>query len=181
MPRSLMLAIPLLFVTGVTFGYFVVLPAAVRFFQNFNSGEFNVLVQASQYYHFAAVILLAMGLVFQVPVAILAATRAGVVTPRSCATTGATRSSPAARSRRSCPATRSRCCWRRCRCTCCSRRACCSRRSSSGAANAVTARWRPFQRDDAERRELRRLPADRPTARSPLCIRCGSPPLRMTA
>ncbi len=44
----LMLAIPFLFVVGVLFGYFVVLPAAVRFFQNFNSGEFNVLVQASQ-------------------------------------------------------------------------------------------------------------------------------------
>jgi sec-independent protein translocase protein TatC len=78
---SLTLAIPLLFVAGVMFGYFVVLPATVRFFQNFNSGQFNVLVQASQYYHFAAVILLAMGLVFQVPVAILAATRSGVVTP----------------------------------------------------------------------------------------------------
>jgi sec-independent protein translocase protein TatC len=79
--NSLMCAIPVLFVIGVAFGYFVVLPAAVRFFQNFNSGQFNVLVQASQYYHFAAVILLAMGLVFQVPVAILAATRAGIVTP----------------------------------------------------------------------------------------------------
>ena len=78
----LMLAIPFLFVTGVMFGYFVVLPSALRFFQNFNSGEFNVLVQASQYYHFAAVTLLAMGLVFQVPVGILAATRAGVVTPK---------------------------------------------------------------------------------------------------
>jgi sec-independent protein translocase protein TatC len=78
----LVLAIPFLFVIGVTFGYLVVLPAAVRFFQNFNSGQFNVLVQASQYYHFAAVILLAMGLVFQVPVGILAATRSGVVTPR---------------------------------------------------------------------------------------------------
>jgi sec-independent protein translocase protein TatC len=77
---SLMLAIPFLFVAGVLFGYFVVLPAAVRFFQNFNSGQFNVLVQASQYYHFAAVVLLAMGLVFQVPVGVLAATRAGIVT-----------------------------------------------------------------------------------------------------
>jgi sec-independent protein translocase protein TatC len=79
--NSLVLAVPLLFVAGVTFGYFVVLPSALRFFQNFNSGEFNVLVQANQYYHFAAVTLLAMGLVFQVPVAILAATRAGIVTP----------------------------------------------------------------------------------------------------
>jgi sec-independent protein translocase protein TatC len=77
----LMLAIPVLFVIGVMFGYFVVLPAAVRFFQNFNSGQFNVLVQASQYYHFVAVVLLAMGLIFQVPVGVLAATRAGIVTP----------------------------------------------------------------------------------------------------
>ncbi|MDQ6811364.1 MAG: twin-arginine translocase subunit TatC [Actinomycetota bacterium] len=77
----LMLAIPFLFVAGVLFGYFIVLPAAVRFFQNFNSSEFNVLVQANQYYHFAAVTMLAMGLVFQVPVGILAATRGGIVTP----------------------------------------------------------------------------------------------------
>jgi sec-independent protein translocase protein TatC len=76
----LMLAIPFLFASGVLFGYFIVLPAAVRFFQNFNSDQFNVLVQASQYYHFAAVVLLAMGLLFQVPVGVLAATRAGIVT-----------------------------------------------------------------------------------------------------
>ena len=75
-------AIPLLFMTGVGFGYLVVLPAALHFFQNFNSSEFNVLVQASQYYKFAATTLLAMGLLFQVPVAILAVTRAGIVTPR---------------------------------------------------------------------------------------------------
>jgi sec-independent protein translocase protein TatC len=78
----LLAAIPCLFAIGVLFGYFVVLPAAVRFFQNFNSSEFNVLVQAGPYYKFAATILLAMGLVFQVPVAILAATRAGIVTPK---------------------------------------------------------------------------------------------------
>ena len=75
-------AIPLLFIAGVAFGYLVVLPAALHFFQNFNSEQFNVLVQASQYYKFAATTLLAMGLLFQVPVAILAVTRAGIVTPR---------------------------------------------------------------------------------------------------
>jgi sec-independent protein translocase protein TatC len=78
----LMLAIPFLFLIGVTFGYFVVFPASVRFFQNFNSSSYNVLVQASAYYRFEALILLAMGLIFQVPVGILAATRAGIVTPR---------------------------------------------------------------------------------------------------
>lgn len=75
-------AIPALFVAGVLFGYFVVLPAAVRFFVNFNASEFNVLVQASQFYKFAGTILLAMGLVFQVPVAILAAARMEIVTPQ---------------------------------------------------------------------------------------------------
>jgi sec-independent protein translocase protein TatC len=81
----LMIAIPFLFVIGVAFGYFVVLPAAVRFFQNFNSGQFNVLVQASQYYKFAGIILLAMGLIFQVPVGVLAVTRAGIVSPKTLA------------------------------------------------------------------------------------------------
>jgi sec-independent protein translocase protein TatC len=78
----LLSAVPFLFALGVAFGYFVVLPAAVRFFVNFNSSQFNVQVQASPYYSFAATILLAMGLVFQVPVVILAATRLGIVTPR---------------------------------------------------------------------------------------------------
>lgn len=80
--RPLVVSIPFLFVAGVLFGYFVVLPAAVRFFQNFNSDQFNVLVQANQYYTFAATTLLAMGLLFQVPVGIVAITRAGFVTPR---------------------------------------------------------------------------------------------------
>jgi sec-independent protein translocase protein TatC len=78
----LLTAVPFLFAAGVAFGYFVVLPAAVRFFVNFNSSEFNVLVQASQFYRFAATVLLAMGVVFQVPVAILGATRVGLVTTR---------------------------------------------------------------------------------------------------
>jgi sec-independent protein translocase protein TatC len=78
----LLTAVPFLFVAGVLFGYFVVLPAAVRFFVNFNAGQFNVLVQASQFYGFAATVLLAMGLVFQVPVLILGATRVGLVTPK---------------------------------------------------------------------------------------------------
>jgi sec-independent protein translocase protein TatC len=80
--RPLLAAVPGLFLAGVAFGYFVVLPAAVRFLQSFNSGEFNVLVQASQYYAFAATTLLAFGLLFQVPVAILLVTRAELVTAR---------------------------------------------------------------------------------------------------
>jgi sec-independent protein translocase protein TatC len=78
----LMTMIPVLFILGVAFGYFVVLPAAVRFLQNFNSDQFNVLLQARDYYKFAVLSLAATGLVFQLPVAILALTRLGLVTPQ---------------------------------------------------------------------------------------------------
>lgn len=80
--RSLTATIPVLFITGVAFGYFVVLPAAVRFLQNFNSSQFDVLVQASTYYKFAATTLLSMGLLFEMPAVILGVVRAGVLTPR---------------------------------------------------------------------------------------------------
>src|SRR3954452_38274 len=75
----LLMMIPFLFIAGVAFGYFLVLPAAVRFLQNFNADNFNILIQGRDYYRFAALTLVAMGIVFQVPVGILAVTRAGVV------------------------------------------------------------------------------------------------------
>jgi sec-independent protein translocase protein TatC len=78
----LLAMVPFLFCCGVAFGYFLVLPAAVRFLQNFNTDEFNVLVQARDYYKFVATTLLATGLVFQVPVGILALTRLRVITVR---------------------------------------------------------------------------------------------------
>jgi sec-independent protein translocase protein TatC len=77
--RPLVVSIPGLFIAGVLFGYLVVLPAAVHFFVNYNSDQFNTLVQAGPYYKFAATTILAMGLVFEVPVAIVAATRLGLV------------------------------------------------------------------------------------------------------
>jgi sec-independent protein translocase protein TatC len=78
----LLICVPFLFATGVAFGYLVVLPAAVHFLQNFNAAQFNVMVQANQYYKFAATVLLAMGLSFQAPVAIVGSVRLGLVTPR---------------------------------------------------------------------------------------------------
>ncbi len=75
----LMGMVPVLFVAGVLFGYFLVVPPAVNFLQNFNSGSFDILVQAKAYYAFVATLLLALGLIFQVPVGLLALNRAGVI------------------------------------------------------------------------------------------------------
>src|SRR3954447_24779484 len=79
----LLMMIPFLFISGVAFGYFLVLPAAVRFLQNFNADNFNILIQGRDYYRFAALTLVAMGIVFQVPVGILAVTRAGLVSVKT--------------------------------------------------------------------------------------------------
>jgi len=81
--RPLLLAVPVLFIVGVLFGYFIVLQAAVHFLVNFNSGQFNVLVQANQLYSFEATILLAMGIIFQLPIVIVALTRLGILSPRT--------------------------------------------------------------------------------------------------
>ena len=49
----LMLIVPVLFVAGVVFAYYVVLPHAVNFLQNFNADNYDVLVQAKQFYKFS--------------------------------------------------------------------------------------------------------------------------------
>jgi sec-independent protein translocase protein TatC len=74
--------VPVLFLGGVAFGYFVVLPRAVEFLQNFNDDDFDILVQARDYYKFAIMFLAAIGILFQIPVGVLAVTRLGLVTPR---------------------------------------------------------------------------------------------------
>jgi len=75
----LMYAAPILFIAGLLFGYFVVLPAAIDFLQNYNSSQFNVMVQANQYYRFAATTLIAVGLSFELPVAVVGLVAAEVV------------------------------------------------------------------------------------------------------
>ena len=75
----LLLLVPILFITGVVFGYVVVLPAATKFLLNFNDSQFNIQVRAKDYYSFFGTTLLACGVVFQVPVGVLAVTRLGIV------------------------------------------------------------------------------------------------------
>ena len=74
-----LLAAPLLFLAGLAFAYFVVMPAAVKFLLNFNDNQFNVQVRARDYYSFFSMTMLAGGIVFQMPLAILAVTRLGIV------------------------------------------------------------------------------------------------------
>ena len=78
----LLLMVPFLFVGGVVFCYFVVLTPATDFLLSFNADEFNTQIRARDYYSFVTLTMVAMGLGFQVPIAILALVRLGITTPQ---------------------------------------------------------------------------------------------------
>jgi sec-independent protein translocase protein TatC len=83
-PRRIMLlvvaGVSALFLAGVAFGYFVVLPVALTFLLDFGAGTFDTQLRAGEYFSFATTLLLGAGLIFEVPVAMLALARMGVVT-----------------------------------------------------------------------------------------------------
>ncbi len=78
----LMVLVPFLFISGVVFAYYLVLPAAVNFRQNFNDDNYDILLQARDYYKFATLLMGVMGLLFQMPIGILAVTRMGIISTR---------------------------------------------------------------------------------------------------
>jgi sec-independent protein translocase protein TatC len=79
MAIPLMAAAPTLFIAGVVFAYWIVLPPAVHFLQGYNHDKFQVLVQAKAYYSFEIVTMLAIGLAFQLPLGLLGLHRIGVI------------------------------------------------------------------------------------------------------
>ncbi len=79
----LMIIAPLLFVVGALFAYFLVLPPAVHFLQGYNSENFDILVQAKTYYRFEMLVMIGIGLAFEVPLFLLALQRAGVISART--------------------------------------------------------------------------------------------------
>ena len=75
----LMMVAPALFLSGVVFAFVIVLPPAVHFLQGYNHEQFQVLVQAKQYYSFEIVTMLAIGLAFQLPLGLLGLHRIGII------------------------------------------------------------------------------------------------------
>ena len=75
----LMAVAPVLFLIGGLFAYFVVLKPAVHFLQGYNSEQFNILVQAKQFYTFQILTMLGIGLAFQLPLGLLGLHRIGVI------------------------------------------------------------------------------------------------------
>src|SRR5919201_1930053 len=68
-----------LLVSGVAFGYWVVLPKSVHFLTNFDQQYFNSQLRAKDYYSFVLTVLLAIALVFELPIFLLALVRLDII------------------------------------------------------------------------------------------------------
>jgi sec-independent protein translocase protein TatC len=69
-----------LYAGGVAFGYFLVLPKAIPFLTNFDSELYDTQIRASYYLSFVSLALFGMGLIFELPIFILALVRLRVLT-----------------------------------------------------------------------------------------------------
>jgi sec-independent protein translocase protein TatC len=69
-----------LFAGGLAFAYFVVLPPALRFLTNFDEELYDTQIRASYYLSFVTLMIFATGLVFQLPIFVLALVRLGILT-----------------------------------------------------------------------------------------------------
>ena len=68
-----------LFIGGMAFCYFLLLPQAINFLFNFGSEVFEASPRASDYISFVTTFILGVGLVAEMPVIIFALTRIGIV------------------------------------------------------------------------------------------------------
>jgi sec-independent protein translocase protein TatC len=78
----LLLLVPTLFVLGVVFGYIVVLPAAASFLLNFDANLYTVQPRANEWFEWCVTLLIAMGLIFELPAAVLMLTKMHVLNSR---------------------------------------------------------------------------------------------------
>jgi sec-independent protein translocase protein TatC len=74
--------VPVLFVCGVVFAYLVVIPAAGSFLLGFDSDLYTVMPQAKEWYSFCTEMMIALGVIFEVPALALLLARAGVISSR---------------------------------------------------------------------------------------------------
>jgi sec-independent protein translocase protein TatC len=71
-----------LFLTGVALCYFIVMPFTLKFFMGFESASLTPMIEAKQYFGFAFSMMLAFGVAFQLPIAILMLSTLGIIQPQ---------------------------------------------------------------------------------------------------
>lgn len=69
-----------LFAAGIAFGYLVALPQSLAFLVGFGADTFDVQLRAGELYRFNAIVILACGVVFQLPIVVIGLVRFRIVT-----------------------------------------------------------------------------------------------------
>jgi sec-independent protein translocase protein TatC len=64
---------------GMAFAYFVVLPTSISFLLGFDDELYNTQLRAREYFSFASLLILGVGLMFELPIFILGLVRLGVL------------------------------------------------------------------------------------------------------
>jgi len=77
--KPMVWSVPILFLLGVVFAWYLVVPPAFDFLINFNQEQFNVQLRAKEYIQFVLLTLLAMGIVFEMPMVMMTLGRLGIV------------------------------------------------------------------------------------------------------
>jgi sec-independent protein translocase protein TatC len=71
----------LLFILGVVFAYFGVLPTGIKFLLNYGTENIQPMLSIGSYISFVMIFLLAFGVIFQLPLVVLVLTKLGIVSP----------------------------------------------------------------------------------------------------
>jgi sec-independent protein translocase protein TatC len=78
--RPLVAMVPVLFIAGAVFGWYLVVPPSLGFLLSFNADAFVVQLRAKDYIQFVGLTILAMGIVFELPAVMLVLARLRLVT-----------------------------------------------------------------------------------------------------
>lgn len=70
------------FVVGAAFAYYILFPPAAAYLLGIGGGEFQLLLRASDYLDLITIIMLAMGVIFQMPAITYVLSRIGIITAR---------------------------------------------------------------------------------------------------
>lgn len=68
-----------LFAGGIAFGYGIALPAALKFLTQYDANIYDIQIRAREYISFAVTVLVAVGVVFEMPAIIVTLARLGIV------------------------------------------------------------------------------------------------------
>lgn len=72
----------LLFLTGASLAYFLVIPIGLRFLLGFGGSSLEPMISISKYLSFITIMMLAFGIVFELPLVLLFLVKIGIVSPQ---------------------------------------------------------------------------------------------------